>query len=199
MMFLKNHLKYRVIKTINFENYLWMISLEIIINKNKYLFTVIYHPPAKEDIKFLKKFEEYLDEIGEFPGNKIIMGDFNYDLNLTTSYIQKYKDLIYKNGLDQIVNQSTRVTSQSATIIDHVITNIKNDIKVKVISTPRISDHYILHVSIDDFYRGKRQTNVDIMFECRNYKKYDKNLFHEVIFHDKIYILSCCIVINVLL
>lgn len=187
MIFLKEHLKYRIKNILYFENYIWLLSLEININKNKYLFSVIYHPPGKEDVKFLKDLEEYLDEINEFTGNIIIMGDINYDYNLSTFYIQKYKDLIYKNGLRQIVDQPTRVTDHSATIIDHVITNVnKNNINLKVLPTPRISDHYILYISIDDFHTEKKlshnENNFNKIIKCRNYKKYDKNLFQERLF-----------------
>jgi NADPH-dependent 7-cyano-7-deazaguanine reductase QueF len=92
-----------------------------------------------------------------------------------TFYIKKYKEILYKHGLHQIITKPTRETANSSTIIDHVITRLKN-LEWKVLKTPRISDHYIIFLSLPI-----KIENYEILIEKRNYKEYDKEAFQYMI------------------
>jgi hypothetical protein len=114
-----------------------------------------------------EQLEELLYDIGEF----IILGDINLDFMQDTFYIKKYKEILYKHGLHQIITKPTRETANSSTIIDHVITRLKN-LEWKVLKTPRISDHYIIFLSLPI-----KIENYEILIEKINYKEYDKEAF----------------------
>ena len=71
--------------------------------------------------------------------NTIIIGDLNIDVRKKNSMTKMYEDLIQKYNLIQKVNAYTRVTSKTATTIDHTVTNIIN---LKTLVTHfMISDH----------------------------------------------------------
>jgi hypothetical protein len=76
------------------------------------------------------------------------VGDFNIDI---LKYNQNTRatdivDLLFSFGLLQILTKPTRCTDNSASLIDHVITNCHSDCFKTVILTTKISDHFaIIH------------------------------------------------------
>lgn len=150
ILYISNRVKYENVKRLKQDNFLWLISIKFKLRNHatNYMLSVIYHPPKKEDSKFIKIFEDYLQELSEINGNQIILGDFNYDLLKDTYYANRIKDIIYKTGYKQMVTDPTRITSESATLIDYVITNIKQ-LQLKVNLSPKISDHLIISVYIE--------------------------------------------------
>lgn len=67
-----------------------------------------------------------------------------------------YKNIIEKSGLFKLVADPTPVNENSSTIIDHVVTNNKS-IECKVQHTPKISDHSIININIDQNHYAKNQ------------------------------------------
>lgn len=130
-----------------------------------YLCSVLYHPPKKEDAKFMDFFNEYIDEISSFNGTNIIFGDFNFDLLGDTFYSNRINNIIYTKGFTQIVKTPTRIVPRSQTLIDFIVTDDKN-LAHKVHLTPKISDHSILSISIN------QQRSVDIISHQRSFKDY---------------------------
>lgn len=59
-------------------------------------------------------------------------------------------------GVDQIVNEFTKVTNNSKTLIDYVITNYKNTVAI-VHDSPKISDHSALSINIFNCNAEKRE------------------------------------------
>ena len=80
------------------------------------------------------------------------MGDFNIDL-LKYDVHQKTKDFvddIVALGFIPIITKPTRITNHSATLIDHIYTNISNeDVKSGIIITD-ISDHFSVFATVMD-------------------------------------------------
>lgn len=151
LVYVKNGYNYKILRSDKIEPYLWTLSIELNILNNKYCVTSFYHPPQRNDSLFLEYFENYLEEIMEYDGNIYIGGDFNYDLLKDTYYSKKIKEMIHRSGLYQIVNKPTRVTDNSSTLIDYIITNNKNTLH-EVHETPRISDHSILSITVKNRY-----------------------------------------------
>jgi hypothetical protein len=58
-------------------------------------------------------------------------------------------DIEISYGLYKIIQQATRVIYDSATLIDHVLANVKN-IRYEIHYTPRISDHLIVKIKINE-------------------------------------------------
>ena len=97
----------------------------------------VYRNPASSQ-GWPDDFISMMDKVTECNANILLLGDFNIDLfkqppawnNATTLF-----------GLEQLVEEATRVTKSSATLIDHIYTNNKQQVsKVKVVDSG-ISDH----------------------------------------------------------
>ena len=75
-----------------------------------------------------------------------ITGNFkvNIDRNLTSdSNSDDYQYMLTSNGVSCVITKPTRVTPNSSSLIDHILTNdMNNTIHPGVIQTDLLSDHY---------------------------------------------------------
>ena len=72
--------------------------------------------------------------------NLFLLGDFNADFSTING--KKLKDLCNRQNLECLINEPTRITSHSATILDQIITNVPNFIKgVEVLPPVSTNDH----------------------------------------------------------
>lgn len=140
LILIQSNIKYKVLRNEVSGNYSWMLSVELTVYNKKYLVSAIYHSPQKSDGEFLQYFNEFLDNTTENNGTAIIVGDFNINLKKDTYYSKIMKDTIYQHGLYQLVQDYTRITDTSKTLIDYIITNDKN-LQHEVHLTPKVSDH----------------------------------------------------------
>ncbi|XP_045474989.1 uncharacterized protein LOC123680911 [Harmonia axyridis] len=79
------------------------------------------------------------------------VGDFNMNyLNKSTTEMKLFLEILESFGLKQIVNEPTRTTPNTSTLIDYILTN-NTDLIVNtgVIPVPEISDHDLVHCVIN--------------------------------------------------
>ena len=71
-----------------------------------------------------------------------VMGDFNIDLLVNNTSSKSWLHLNENFQLHQLINEPTRVTLNSATLVDHAFTS--SSAKVRAVKVPKIglSDHY---------------------------------------------------------
>lgn len=99
-----------------------------------------YRPLQGNQAEFKAKVKGVLHELGA-DVNIMLVGDFNIDLSTHTRSSKELKAMSDELNLKQLVNQPTRITRSSSTIIDHIYTNIACVTKVGVIPI-NSSDHY---------------------------------------------------------
>ena len=77
-----------------------------------------------------------------------ITGDFklNFNRNLTSdSTSNDYQYMLISNGVSCLIIKATRMTSNSSSLIDHILTNdIDNTNHPGVIQTDLLSDHFLV-------------------------------------------------------
>ena len=131
------------------EGFIESLFIEITINNKRTYVGVIYRAGTDKETEvevshaiFLQKMREILQKSTRFGRQCIIMGDFNYDmLDLTNKYVNDYKDLMFEYSFYSLINRPTRITTSSATCLDHIWTNIyQNDYK-SLILCDLIADH----------------------------------------------------------
>ena len=86
--------------------------------------------------------EQFIDMFNKLPSKNndiILLGDFNFDL---LNPNQEWENALNLLGLKQIINEPTRVTQNSKTLIDHIYTNNTNKISSPLVIKSSISDHY---------------------------------------------------------
>ena len=71
-----------------------------------------------------------------------LMGDFNIDIKAGKLSNTKWKHVIQTNDLHQLIDEPTRVTAHSETIIDHLYTTTPESVKDIHIPKVAVSDHY---------------------------------------------------------
>ncbi|XP_071959489.1 uncharacterized protein [Antedon mediterranea] len=112
-------------------------------NKN-IVYGVIYRPPDKCSKKFNEQLGTVMDIINSENKDSYLVGDYNIDLaNHTESNVQMHTDTLFSHSFIPIINKPTRVTANTASIINNILTNSQqyHQIESGIIYTD-ISDHY---------------------------------------------------------
>lgn len=147
--------------------------IEICLKRSKSLYVgFIYRNPA-ELINWIDDFNDMMEAVS-FTGNEIVMfGDFNMDLLKPN---QKWTQTFQNLNLSQIINQPTRETSSTSTLIDHIyVTNTKHIIEICSPHTG-CSDHF--PVCISWLKKGTRIPKFGHKFVTyRSFAKFDKDAF----------------------
>lgn len=156
------------------DEYVWMLSLRMTIDRVKYLVSVLYHPPNRENAKFVQYFDDFLDAASDFEGINIIVGDFNFDLLKPSHYSEKILRSTFLQGFTQLVSKPTRITDKSRTLIDYIITNNKY-LRHRNHLSPKISDHNILSVNMGKVLHSDNYVTIS----KRDMNPYDSEVFQE--------------------
>ena len=118
-------------------------------------------------------FINMMDKVTDSNANILLLGDFNVDLFKQPPTWNSITSLF---GLEQLVEEATRVTKSSATLTDHIDTNNKPQVsKVKVVESD-ISGHGAIfcHWSIK-LPKQKARGHITIIF--RSFKNFNQTKF----------------------
>lgn len=144
-IFVKKYLSCKFIDIISndlFEQ-LW---LSINCNKSKLAVGIIYRPPKKSKKEFIDKFEDVISSISLEYSNIACLGDFNINLLESNAPTREFLSVLDSLSLTQIINEPTRVTLKSSSLIDFVIlSNSLDIISSEVIDTNLITDHFLVN------------------------------------------------------
>lgn len=138
--------------------------------RNIIIFTIYRTPSHNSTHELTSDLNSILDKAKQENKDIVITGDLNIDLlkytvhNPTTLFL----DMLISNNQIPRITKPTRITHLSATLIDHVFTNIDtNKSKVGTILTD-ITDHYCNFISLNT----KIESNTTPKYVT--YRKYDK-------------------------
>ena len=102
------------------------LSTELISknSKNTFLPTIYRHPDG--DFKAFSTFLKDVDSIS-LKSNKLFYASRDFNLNVLdynkNEKVTQFLNLIFEYGFVPVINKPTRVTKNTATAIDHIITN----------------------------------------------------------------------------
>ncbi len=138
--------------------------------------TTVYRPPSALP-EFFDHFERLIKAIDNENKEMYILDDLNCDLlkpdsesNIPT---KKIKSLYELYQLSQLIDEATRVTIKTTTLIDHIVTNTPEKISDSGVVHTGISDHSLVF-AIRKISVIKKQENI---VEMRNMKNFDKKKF----------------------
>ena len=100
------------------DEFLW---IELKPNYTTSIFLCICYKPPNTNTDWMSRLETSLSQALSESQALILMGDFNIDLLVDNSHSRAWLDLLNLHGLTQIITEPTRVTTNSRTLIDHVI------------------------------------------------------------------------------
>ena len=94
-------------------------------NNKKCIVVVIYRHPKQKLSEFCNSFESTIEKLNSRKLMYYIGGDFNADLLKSNSdiNIKDFMNLTYSLGCIPLITHSTRITTTSSTLLDHVYTN----------------------------------------------------------------------------
>ena len=124
-LYIKNNFKPLKINTLSFiETDIEIISAEITTDGGKCLVTSIYRPPSGKVNIFINKLEEILISAKDNYKHIYIAGDFNIDMLKNDNNSSELMNLMSSFFCYPVVTKPTRVTDETATLIDHLWTTI---------------------------------------------------------------------------
>ena len=103
------------------------VFIEILFPKSRpFLVGVFYRPPT--DRSFLDLFREVLSRFD--PRDEVyLLGDFNICMKQRGSSLARgYTNILNSFSMTQLIDSPTRITVDSSSILDHVVTNCKDKI-----------------------------------------------------------------------
>ena len=142
-------------------------------NSKSYLVGMLYRHP-NETVSWNENFEIFIDKILETQKEIYLLGDFNRDL-LNENIKKSWLEYLEPFGLIQKVNQSTRKTSSSETLIDHIYCNMQTNLSSIDVPQIGLSDHFPIFLT--------RKTNCSIpkfshhTISYRSYKHFNEQEF----------------------
>ena len=145
-----HEIEYTLRNEFNFCNE-YIESLFIEIPKSEFNFDkniivgTVYRPPNTEIEEFIKYLDDILVKLKAEQNIIYLLGDFNINLLNIENHTQSsdFLDLLYSHSFMPLINKPTRVTANSATIIDHIFCNeIHNSRLFNGIFVTEITDHY---------------------------------------------------------
>ena len=107
-----------------------------------FILSVIYRPPNTPQ-NWIADFTSYINSCKALCDEVCVLGDFNIDLNRNTN--GKWNTLITQLGLTQLVDEPTRVTKTTSTLIDHIYSSHDNHFYDTGVYKSGISDHYLAY------------------------------------------------------
>ena len=154
------------------------IFFEVQYNQNKpIILGVVFRPnyvPRADVDMFISNIIEIQDQISNENKITYLMGDYNINLlNFVTHKTNAFIDNVISQGVIPHVTKPTRITSNSATLIDHLYLNHNHPNYESGIIITDVADHFgIFHiinlVQNNIIYRKVRQLTPEIIASFRN-------------------------------
>ena len=147
-----------------FENFLIKISL----HKESFYFLNIYRPPSSSTLTFFEQFQSLLEDIHHTTENLVIVGDFNFHIESTSSNSKTFNSLIDSFDLTQKVNFPTHIYGHT---LDLLLTKSNNDHILNVHTTDAFSDHFSITCTL---HLPTPRSQIKATVSFRKYHKINK-------------------------
>ena len=151
-IYIKSHICFKLrqdleIKCREYES----IWIEIVQNGKTNVIGVIYRHPNYNFQEFQNNFLNTLHNLNKTRCKFYICGDFNINqlTYYTSSNVKCFIDSIMSLGCENVIKKPTRITTHSATLIDHIYTNNSQNHITAGILIDDISDHLPTFILIE--------------------------------------------------
>ena len=158
------------------------IFLDILIpNSKPILIGIVYRPPSQSG--FLRDLSEAINNTTNFDSLEVyILGDFNLNLidkkTGSPCELANYKEFFSSHGLKQLISCPTRITKNTSTLLDHVLTNSHDKVSLSGVIDIGLSDHQLIYCT-RKVTRAKFHDNKFITI--RSLKNYSQDIYIEAL------------------
>ena len=128
-----------------------LLCIEIVPPRSTPYFAIAWYRPPSSPVGSFDRMERTLANLDREGKNTILLGDTNCDFAKTNSDQQiennaRHMANVYGSfNLVQLVEEPTRVTLGTATIIDHIATTSTRNIIKEEVHVVSLSDHYMVY------------------------------------------------------
>ena len=128
-----------------------LICIEIEPPKSKPFLVLVWHRPPNSPVGSFIKLEKVLSCLDKEDKELILLGDTNCDLipkcveqpiDNETKHLFSLYELF---NFEQLINEPTRVTLNTSTIIDHIATTCARNILKSGVHEISLSDHFLVY------------------------------------------------------
>ena len=175
-----------------FSNSIEHVFFDLLIPKVKPISIGIFYRPPNVNT-FLETFINDLKLVDFKKSEVYFLGDFNINLllndkfllkenqsfdfrNLSSPLVSKYKELCQTFSLKEIIQDPTRVTSTTSSLLDHILTNNGWKISQKGVIDVGLSDHQLIYCTRKIF---RIKSNMHKQIRIRSLKNYTPELLIE--------------------
>ena len=135
--------------------------------------TVYRHPNSNAD-DFMEFLNDNLTKLNLYHKRFFVFGDMNINTYKRTHCRKDYLNLLSSNCATNIIDVPTRVTTSSATVLDHIITNQNKHQIFPAVVDYDITDHYPVMALVNNKLIHK---NVQPKF-ARSFAKFNSDSFN---------------------
>ncbi len=138
-----------------------------------FLVCTFYRPPDC-NVEYFNKFDNIVQGLND--DDIVILGDFNLDC-LSDNTSKKVDDFCTNNQLSQIIDEPTRVTESSSTLIDLICVSRPEEYTSTLVVPYNVSDHYL----VKTIKMCNKAKTVPKMVTSRCYKSFNEASFiHDI-------------------
>ena len=179
-IYINNDLKFSIVNTN--ENSFESLFLKVDISAKKFaLVGVIYKPPTFSIVNFNSDLARLLTSFRNLSNDLYILGDFNINLleRDTNMHVSNVYNTLSSFSLLPCIDKPTRITQNTATLIDNILISNLNESYTCGILVTDISDHLPVFIICSTLLDGnkqspkllKRDTSVENIAKLRVYLK----------------------------
>lgn len=150
-IYIRKHWSATVINKYVLNKDFWLLVLKLSYKNYKIILGVFYRAPRYLSLSadFFNYFRDLLNNISELNDQICICGDININWNTNDHDKNEIKNIINDCGFKQTINDYTRISKTSKTIIDYVIVSDTYNIKSEIKSELNISDHESIMITFN--------------------------------------------------
>ena len=171
-LYIRADIQHKILLPVSHLEDLW---ISMVINGINIIFGVVYRPPSMSTADFVDSFETTLSIHLPTCDELFCLGDLNIDvLNVESRDFLKLSDMLESFHLKQIVDRPTRVTHNTVTALDLIITtNEELVIGWDTLCADHISDHELVYCLL----RCERVLRSVTYKTRRTFKNFNHELF----------------------
>ena len=126
---------------------------------------VIYRPPKQSLQEFINDLDLLIIRISKENKKCYIMADWNIDLMKDKT--GEFLDIMFSRSFYPLISRPTRITSNTATVIDNIFTNDPNNCSASGLLFTDISDHLPIFTILSDHCKNTSK-NIYVTFHDKN-------------------------------
>ena len=160
-IFARNTIMYYKIDLSSFCTELDIELCGIEITPPKTLIVTVYRSCHGNFTQFIEQFEKFLTEKYKLYSTIIILGDFNINFTGNSQQLSEIQSVLSSFDLSVKIKQNTRISKNSASCIDNIISNAPINETFCGIVDPCLSDHFAQYIFINkQSKQNKNKTSI---------------------------------------